>query len=84
MKQISIILSLFAISSFGLASEDNINVLLEATFGNQNIEPSITNGTRATLGQFPYQVAITMTIAGVQAVCGGSLIRHRWVMTVSI
>lgn len=83
MKQIFIILSIFVIATFGLPSEDISGIQNEAKLDIQDIIPSITNGTRATLGQFPYQVAITMNMGSGLAVCGGTLIKHRWVLTVS-
>ena len=83
MKQVFIILNLVVIATFGLPSED-INSIQNEANNVQNIIPTITNGTRATLGQFPYQVAITMNMGSGQAVCGGTLIRHKWVLTVSV
>ncbi|XP_049792437.1 brachyurin-like [Schistocerca nitens] len=41
----------------------------------------ITNGEVATLGQFPYQVGLIITVAQGQAFCGGSLISDTWVLT---
>jgi secreted trypsin-like serine protease len=84
MKKIFIILSLVAIAVYGLPSEDYNSIQNEIKIASENITPTITNGTRATLGQFPYQVAITMNIGGGQGVCGGVLIRQRWVLTVSV
>lgn len=84
MKKVFIILNLVLAATYGLPSEDTNNIQNEIKLENQNIEPTITNGTRATLGQFPYQVAITMNIRSGQGICGGALIRHRWVLTVRI
>ncbi|XP_070497170.1 uncharacterized protein [Chironomus tepperi] len=81
MKKIFIIFNLLVIACHGQQSEDTNILEREMKVGDQNIVPTITNGSRAILGQFPYQVAITMNMAGGQAVCGGSLIKHKWVLT---
>ncbi|CAG2056563.1 unnamed protein product [Timema podura] len=42
------------------------------------LNPRITNGTAAKLGQFPWQVAI---IIDSSELCGGSLISDQWILT---
>ncbi|ROT65797.1 protease [Penaeus vannamei] len=41
----------------------------------------IVNGTAASVGEYPYQVAVLSTIAGRQYQCGGSIIKERWILT---
>ncbi|XP_047478379.1 mucin-5AC-like isoform X2 [Penaeus chinensis] len=41
----------------------------------------IVNGTEASVGEYPYQVAVIPTIAGRQYQCGGSIIKERWILT---
>ncbi|XP_063595431.1 mucin-17-like, partial [Penaeus indicus] len=41
----------------------------------------IVNGTEASAGEYPYQVAVISTIAGSQYRCGGSIIKERWILT---
>uniref|UniRef100_A0A4Y0BD77 Peptidase S1 domain-containing protein n=1 Tax=Anopheles funestus TaxID=62324 RepID=A0A4Y0BD77_ANOFN len=42
----------------------------------------IVNGETAVLGQFPYQVRLTLDIGNCQrALCGGSLLNEEWVLT---
>lgn len=48
------------------------------------IERRITNGTRANLGQFPYQAFVMPISSTFQIyICGGTLIRYNWILTVS-
>jgi secreted trypsin-like serine protease len=44
------------------------------------ITPSIMGGSAAALGQFPWQVLLSVDDA---SVCGGSLILPNWVLTAS-
>ncbi|XP_053674803.1 collagenase-like [Anopheles nili] len=42
----------------------------------------VVNGETASLGQFPYQVRLTVNLAnGQRALCGGSLLSDEWVLT---
>nr|XP_045624309.1 trypsin alpha-3-like [Procambarus clarkii] len=41
----------------------------------------IVNGSDASPGEFPYQVYLTPTIAGLDYTCGGSIIKKRWILT---
>uniref|UniRef100_A0A182PET1 Peptidase S1 domain-containing protein n=1 Tax=Anopheles epiroticus TaxID=199890 RepID=A0A182PET1_9DIPT len=42
----------------------------------------VVNGETAALGQFPYQVRLTLKVGnGQQALCGGSLLNEEWVLT---
>uniref|UniRef100_A0A8W7Q020 Peptidase S1 domain-containing protein n=1 Tax=Anopheles coluzzii TaxID=1518534 RepID=A0A8W7Q020_ANOCL len=42
----------------------------------------VVNGETAKLGQFPYQVRLTLHVGnGQQALCGGSLLNEEWVLT---
>ncbi|XP_035906192.1 collagenase-like [Anopheles stephensi] len=42
----------------------------------------VVNGEAATLGQFPYQVRLTLNVGnGQRALCGGSLLNEEWVLT---
>ncbi|XP_050076061.1 collagenase-like [Anopheles maculipalpis] len=42
----------------------------------------VVNGETATLGQFPYQVRLTLHVGdGQRALCGGSLLNEEWVLT---
>jgi len=48
----------------------------------ENISPFVSNGTKANLGEFPYQVVVGM-FTGIRAtLCSGTLIQHKWVLTV--
>nr|CAD7579210.1 unnamed protein product [Timema californicum] len=42
------------------------------------LQPRITNGVPAKLGQFPWQVAIMVDSS---VLCGGSLISDQWILT---
>ena len=45
-------------------------------------EERITNGQTATVGQFPYQVGLSLRVSALSSAwCGGSLIGNRWVLT---
>uniref|UniRef100_A0A1L8EGF5 Putative serine proteases 1/2-like protein n=1 Tax=Haematobia irritans TaxID=7368 RepID=A0A1L8EGF5_HAEIR len=47
-----------------------------------NSEGRITNGNAATVGQFPYQVGLSLQVTpSAAAWCGGSLIGKEWVLT---
>ncbi|XP_049790925.1 brachyurin-like isoform X11 [Schistocerca nitens] len=41
----------------------------------------ITNGEVATLGQFPYQAGLIITVSEGQVFCGGSIISDTWILT---
>ncbi|XP_052899588.1 collagenase-like [Anopheles moucheti] len=42
----------------------------------------VVNGETATLGQFPYQVRLTLDVGnGQRALCGGTLLNEEWVLT---
>ena len=69
MKKFLIILSFITIASCDLLAE-------------KNISPFVSNGTKANLGQFPYQVVIGMFTGDSAAICSGTLIKHKWVLTV--
>jgi Trypsin len=44
----------------------------------------IAGGEMATLGQFPYQTLLyNYDSSGDQYICGGAIITHRWILTVS-
>ncbi|XP_065360452.1 serine protease 1-like [Calliphora vicina] len=46
------------------------------------LEGRITNGNTASVGQFPYQVGLSMNLNALStAWCGGSLIGNQWVLT---
>ncbi|XP_061401170.1 serine protease 1-like [Musca vetustissima] len=45
-------------------------------------EGRITNGHEASVGQFPYQVGLSLKVSSTASSwCGGSLIGHHWVLT---
>lgn len=50
----------------------------------ENISPFISNGTKAILGEFPYQVVIGMQTEDNVSLCSGTLLRHKWVLTVCL
>ncbi|XP_069992946.1 trypsin-1-like [Penaeus vannamei] len=41
----------------------------------------IVNGAVASVGEYPYQVGVLPTIAGLEYRCGGSIIKERWILT---
>jgi V8-like Glu-specific endopeptidase len=43
----------------------------------------VAGGERARIGQFPHQAVFYMRDSEGAYVCGGTLIRHKWVLTVS-
>ncbi|EDV40760.1 uncharacterized protein Dana_GF10666 [Drosophila ananassae] len=46
------------------------------------IEGRITNGKTASVGQFPYQVGLSLKLSAYSSAwCGGSLIGNQWVLT---
>ncbi|XP_063923858.1 chymotrypsin BI-like isoform X2 [Zophobas morio] len=47
----------------------------------KDLGPRIINGQPASLGQFPWQVAIYVTVPGATNLCGGALISDTWVLT---
>ncbi|KAH8286406.1 hypothetical protein KR054_008651, partial [Drosophila jambulina] len=47
-----------------------------------DVEPFITNGEPAEVGQFPYQAGLNVSFGGnVSTWCGGTLISHYWIIT---
>ena len=50
----------------------------------EDISPFVSNGTRANLGEFPYQVFVGMFTETSNTLCSGTLIKHKWVLTVRI
>lgn len=69
MKKFLLIFAFIAVASCDLLSEENIS-------------PFVSNGTKANLGEFPYQVVVGM-FTGIKAtLCSGTLIKHKWVLTV--
>ncbi|XP_037774255.1 uncharacterized protein LOC119570666 isoform X3 [Penaeus monodon] len=41
----------------------------------------IVNGTAASIGEYPYQVAVLSNIQNSQYLCGGAIIKERWILT---
>ena len=41
----------------------------------------IVGGSPASAGEYPYHVGLVVNIAGGTYLCGGSLIKERWVLT---
>ncbi|KAL7041914.1 hypothetical protein ACKWTF_000954 [Chironomus riparius] len=68
MKKFLFILSFIAVASCDLLTGENIS-----TF--------VSNGIKANLGEFPYQVAIGMFTGDNASICSGTLIKHQWVLT---
>ncbi|XP_065358291.1 serine protease 1-like [Calliphora vicina] len=73
-------LALATASAFDLrgAEINQRNVVVEA------VEPEarITNGHSASVGQFPYQVGLSLKLSATSSSwCGGSLIGNKWVLT---
>ncbi|XP_017861595.1 PREDICTED: serine proteases 1/2-like [Drosophila arizonae] len=54
---------------------------LLATAAAAPMEGRITNGDVARVGQFPYQVGLSIAIGDSAAWCGGSVISKRWILT---
>ncbi|EDW41898.1 brachyurin [Drosophila sechellia] len=46
-----------------------------------DVEPYITNGEPAEVGQFPYQAGLNISFGNWSTWCGGSLISHYWIIT---
>ncbi|XP_017012460.2 serine protease 1-like [Drosophila takahashii] len=47
-----------------------------------SIEGRITGGSKASVGQFPYQVGLSLRVSALSSAwCGGSLIGNSWVLT---
>lgn len=47
-----------------------------------SIEGRITGGSTASVGQFPYQVGLSLKVSALSSAwCGGSLIGRQWVLT---
>lgn len=47
-----------------------------------SIEGRITGGSVASVGQFPYQVGLSLKVSALSSAwCGGSLIGNQWVLT---
>lgn len=74
MKLVLIILAIIAGTTSKLFSPDKF----------KGISPMITGGSPATQGQFPYQVAIVVQFNDYGMFCGGTLIKHKWVLTVNL
>ncbi|XP_016923335.4 brachyurin [Drosophila suzukii] len=45
------------------------------------VEPFITNGELAEVGQFPYQAGLNISYGNWSTWCGGTLISHYWIIT---
>lgn len=43
----------------------------------------IAGGEKAIIGQFPYHALLYLSDGGGRYVCGGVLVKHNWVLTVS-
>ncbi|XP_070497003.1 brachyurin-like [Chironomus tepperi] len=71
MEKFVIILTILAFASSELFSVDKW----------KDIRPLITGGSPAIDGQIPYQVAIATVNNGNISLCGGTLIKHKWVLT---
>ncbi|XP_063595502.1 transmembrane protease serine 9-like, partial [Penaeus indicus] len=41
----------------------------------------IVNGAAASMGEYPYQVAVLSTVQNSQNRCGGAIIKERWILT---
>ncbi|XP_065356958.1 serine protease 1-like [Calliphora vicina] len=70
-------LALATASAFDLRSNDIVSRSLV-------VEPEgrITNGQDASLGQFPYQVGLSLKLSATKSSwCGGSVIGNEWVLT---
>nr|AMA07819.1 Jonah preproenzyme [Lucilia sericata] len=64
-----------------LASASAFEILSRSIIA-PGLEGRITNGHDATVGQFPYQVGLSLKLdANRYAWCGGSLIGNKWVLT---
>lgn len=66
-----------------LPREILIDVPNEVDFNDTNKDHRIVNGQAANVGQFPYQVGLSLRFSTTIATswCGGSLISHTWVLT---
>ena len=49
----------------------------------KDIVPLVTGGSPAAQGQFPHQVAVVTVSDTNMQFCGGTLIKHKWVLTVN-
>ncbi|XP_061401173.1 serine protease 1-like [Musca vetustissima] len=68
-------LALAAVSAGEIIQRDLVVPVIEG-------EGRITNGNTATVGQFPYQVGLSLKISAFSSAwCGGSLIGNNWVLT---
>uniref|UniRef100_A0A1I8QCE9 Peptidase S1 domain-containing protein n=1 Tax=Stomoxys calcitrans TaxID=35570 RepID=A0A1I8QCE9_STOCA len=77
-----ILIALALALAFATASAEELysrNVVMPVIGNN---EDRITNGNTATVGQFPYQVGLSLQLnAFMSSWCGGSLIGKEWVLT---
>ncbi|KAL7041913.1 hypothetical protein ACKWTF_000953 [Chironomus riparius] len=71
MKKCLIIFAIIAVVSSELLTIEQL----------KNISPLITGGSPATEGQFPYQAAVIAMSEREIYICGGTLIKHKWVLT---
>ncbi|XP_075159746.1 serine protease 1-like [Haematobia irritans] len=68
-------LALAAVSAEEIFQRDVVVPVLEA-------DGRITNGQTASVGQFPYQVGLSLKVNALSSAwCGGSLIGNQWVLT---
>lgn len=72
MKKFVIIIAFIAAVSSQLLTPEKL----------KEIAPLITGGSPAASGQFPYQVLILLTDGISLGFCGGTLIKHKWILTV--
>ncbi|XP_037933850.1 serine protease 1-like [Teleopsis dalmanni] len=78
------VLVFFALIAFAAAGEFALKdkpVFLEDLPIDGQISGRITNGNKASAGQFPYQVGLSITTSGGTSWCGGSLISQNYVLT---
>ncbi|XP_013100300.2 serine protease 1-like [Stomoxys calcitrans] len=68
-------LALVAVSAEELYQREIVVPVLEG-------DERITNGQTATVGQFPYQVGLSLKLSALSSAwCGGSIIGNQWVLT---
>jgi secreted trypsin-like serine protease len=53
------------------------------TLGNDQASEFIVGGEKAREGQFPYAVSLGVIEPAFIHVCGGSILNHRWILTVA-
>lgn len=80
MKFLVVLAVTLAVASAAVLPDKPV-LLKDLPLEEAEIDGRITNGNKASAGQFPYQAGLSLKSSAGSSWCGGSLIGNQWVLT---